>query len=53
MRAGDTGGAIEHRNFDCLVMSFESFRDLFSELRGAGWITPHVEAQRCDYLRAQ
>lgn len=53
VRADDTGGAIKHRKIDFFVMSFENFRYLISELWGVGWITPHVEAQRCDYLRAE
>lgn len=51
VRADDTGSAIKKRKIDFFAVSFENFRFLLSELWGVIWITPHIEAPRCEYLR--
>ncbi|MEM9487532.1 MAG: 3D domain-containing protein, partial [Myxococcota bacterium] len=51
VRADDTGGAIKKRKMDFFVMSFENFRYMLNALWGVIWITPHIEAPRCAYLR--
>lgn len=51
VRADDTGGGIKGRKLDFFVVTYGNFRTLLDELLGVTWITPHVEAPRCDYLR--
>ena len=51
VRADDTGGGIKQRKMDFFVVTYGNFRFLLSELWGVTWITPHVEAPRCQYLR--
>ena len=51
VRADDTGGGIKKRKMDFFVVSYGNFRFLLDELWGITWITPHIEAPRCQYLR--
>jgi hypothetical protein len=51
VRADDTGGGIKGRKMDFFVVTYGNFRALLDNLLGIPWITPHVEAPRCDYLR--
>ena len=51
VRADDTGGGIKKRKTDFFVVSYANFRYLLNELWGVSWITPHIEAPRCEYLR--
>ena len=51
VRADDTGGGIKGRKLDFFVVTYGNFRMLLDELLGVSWITPEVEAPRCDYLR--
>jgi 3D (Asp-Asp-Asp) domain-containing protein len=51
VRADDTGGGIKGRKMDFFVVTYGNFRALLDELLGVTWITPHVEAPRCQYLR--
>jgi len=51
VRADDTGGGIKGRKMDFFVVTYGNFRFLLDELLGVTWITPHVEAPRCQYLR--
>jgi 3D (Asp-Asp-Asp) domain-containing protein len=51
VRADDTGGGIKGRKLDFFVVTYGNFRTLLDALLGVTWITPHVEAPRCDYLR--
>jgi 3D (Asp-Asp-Asp) domain-containing protein len=51
VRADDTGGGIKQRKMDFFVVSYGNFRFLLQEIWQVNWITPHVEAPRCEYLR--
>jgi 3D (Asp-Asp-Asp) domain-containing protein len=51
VRADDTGGGIKGRKMDFFVVTYGNFRSLLDGLLGVSWITPHVEAPRCEYLR--
>lgn len=51
VRADDTGGGIKKRKMDFFVASYGNFRFILDQLLGLMWITPHVEAPRCEYLR--
>jgi len=51
VRADDTGGGIKGRKMDFFVVTYGNFRSLLDELLGVTWITPHVAAPRCEYLR--
>lgn len=51
VRADDTGGGIKGRKLDFFVVTYGNFRTLLDGLLGVTWITPEVEAPRCDYLR--
>jgi len=51
VRADDTGGGIKGRKMDFFVVTYGNFRSLLDELLGVSWITPHVQAPRCEYLR--
>ena len=51
VRADDTGGGIKGRKLDFFVVTYGNFRALLDALLGVSWITPQVEAPRCDYLR--
>ncbi|HEX3764652.1 MAG TPA: 3D domain-containing protein, partial [Kofleriaceae bacterium] len=51
VRADDTGGGIKGKKLDFFVVTYGNFRVLLDELLGVSWITPEVEAPRCDYLR--
>lgn len=51
VRADDTGGGIKGRKLDFFVVTYGNFRMLLDSLLGVTWITPQVEAPRCDYLR--
>jgi len=51
VRADDTGGGIKRRKMDFFVVSYANFRFLLDELANVTWITPHVSAPRCEYLR--
>ncbi|HVK78143.1 MAG TPA: 3D domain-containing protein [Kofleriaceae bacterium] len=51
VRADDTGGGIKLRKMDFFVVTYGNFRWLLQELWGVNWITPVVEAPRCEYLR--
>ena len=51
VRADDTGGGIKKRKMDFFVASYGNFRFLLDEIAGVTWITPHIEAPRCEYMR--
>jgi 3D (Asp-Asp-Asp) domain-containing protein len=51
VRADDTGGGIKKRKMDFFVVTYGNFRFVLDQLQGVTWITPHVEAPRCEYLR--
>jgi 3D (Asp-Asp-Asp) domain-containing protein len=51
VRADDTGGGIKGKKLDFFVVTYGNFRVLLDGLLGVSWITPEVEAPRCDYLR--
>jgi 3D (Asp-Asp-Asp) domain-containing protein len=51
VRADDTGGGIKRRKLDFFVVSYGNFRYLLDELENVTWITPQVNAPRCEYLR--
>jgi hypothetical protein len=51
VRADDTGGGIKKRKMDFFVVTYGNFRFLLDQLQGVTWITPHIEAPRCEYLR--
>ena len=51
VRADDTGGGIKKRKIDFFVVEYENFRDVLTQLNGKIWVTPHIEAPRCEYLR--
>jgi 3D (Asp-Asp-Asp) domain-containing protein len=51
VRADDTGGGIKGRKMDFFVVTYGNFRFLLESLLNVTWITPHVEAPRCQYLR--
>ena len=51
VRADDTGGGIKLRKMDFFVVTYGNFRFLLQELWGTNWVTPQIEAPRCEYLR--
>jgi 3D (Asp-Asp-Asp) domain-containing protein len=51
VRADDTGGGIKRRKMDFFVVTYGNFRFLLDELANVTWMTPHVQAPRCQYLR--
>jgi 3D (Asp-Asp-Asp) domain-containing protein len=51
VRAEDTGGGIKKRKMDFFVVTYANFRYLLTELWGVSYITPHVMAPKCEYLR--
>ena len=51
VRADDTGGGIKKRKMDFFVVTYGNFRFLLDELLNVTWITPHIQAPRCQYLR--
>jgi 3D (Asp-Asp-Asp) domain-containing protein len=51
VRADDTGGGIKRRKMDFFVVTYGNFRFLDEELLDVSWVTPHVNAPRCEYLR--
>ncbi len=51
VRADDTGGGIKLRKMDFFVVTYGNFRVLLQELWGTNWVTPVIEAPRCEYLR--
>jgi 3D (Asp-Asp-Asp) domain-containing protein len=51
VRADDTGGGIKKRKMDFFVVTYGNFRFLLDELANVTWITPHIQAPRCAYLR--
>lgn len=51
VRADDTGGGIKKQKLDFFVVTYGNFRFLLSELWNRNWITPQVQAPRCEYLR--
>ena len=51
VRADDTGGGIKKRKMDFFVVTYGNFRFLLDELENLTWITPHIQAPRCEYLR--
>jgi 3D (Asp-Asp-Asp) domain-containing protein len=51
VRADDTGGGIKRRKMDFFVVTYGNFRFLLDELENVTWITPHVDAPRCEYMR--
>ena len=53
VRADDTGGGIKKRKMDFFVVTYGNFRFLLDQLLNLTWITPHVEAPRCEYMRDQ
>jgi 3D (Asp-Asp-Asp) domain-containing protein len=53
VRADDTGGGIKKRKMDFFVVTYGNFRYLLEQLLNVSWITPHIEAPRCEYMRDQ
>jgi hypothetical protein len=51
VRADDTGGGIKGRKMDFFVVTYGNFRFLLDQLLGVSWMTPHIEAPRCEYMR--
>ena len=51
VRADDTGGGIKRRKMDFFVVTYGNFRFLLDELENVTWITPQIQAPRCDYMR--
>lgn len=51
VRADDTGGGIKRRKMDFFVVTYGNFRFLLDELANVTWITPMIEAPRCEYMR--
>jgi 3D (Asp-Asp-Asp) domain-containing protein len=51
VRADDVGGAIKQRHMDFFAVTYSNYRLLIDQLLGVGWVTPHIEAPRCEYLR--
>jgi 3D (Asp-Asp-Asp) domain-containing protein len=51
VRADDTGGGIKKRKMDFFVVTYGNFRFLLEQLLNVTWITPHIQAPRCEYLR--
>jgi len=51
VRADDTGGGIIRRKMDFFVVGYWNFRFLLEELANVSWVTPHIQAPRCEYLR--
>lgn len=51
VRADDTGGGIKKRKMDFFVVTYGNFRALLEQLLNLTWITPHIEAPRCEYMR--
>jgi 3D (Asp-Asp-Asp) domain-containing protein len=51
VRADDTGGGIKKRKMDFFVVTYGNFRFLLDELDNVTWMTPHVNAPRCEYMR--
>jgi 3D (Asp-Asp-Asp) domain-containing protein len=51
VRADDVGGAIKRRKMDFFVVTYANYRAVIDQLLGIGWVTPHVQAPRCEYLR--
>ena len=51
VRADDTGGGIKQRKLDFFVVTYGNFRWLLQEIWGVNWVTPEIEAPRCQYLR--
>jgi 3D (Asp-Asp-Asp) domain-containing protein len=51
VRADDVGGAIKKRHIDFFVVTYQNYLTLIDELLGVGFVTPHIEAPRCEYLR--
>jgi len=51
VRADDTGGGIKVHKLDFFVVSYGNFRTLLQEVWGVNWVTPYLEAPRCQYLR--
>lgn len=51
VRADDTGGGIKKRKMDFFVVTYGNFRFLLEQLQNVTWITPQIEAPRCEYLR--
>jgi 3D domain len=51
VRADDTGGGIKRRKLDFFVVTYGNFRYLLDELENVTWITPQIQAPRCEYLR--
>lgn len=51
VRADDTGGGIKKRKMDFFVVTYGNFRFLLDQLLGVSWITPHIQAPRCEYMR--
>ena len=51
VRADDTGGGIKRKKMDFFVVTYSNFRFLLDELQNVTWISPQIEAPRCEYLR--
>jgi 3D (Asp-Asp-Asp) domain-containing protein len=51
VRADDTGGGIKKRKMDFFVVTYGNFRFILDQLQAVTWITPTIEAPRCEYLR--
>lgn len=51
VRADDVGGAIKRRHLDFFAVTYGNYRAVIDQLLGVGWVTPHIEAPRCEYLR--
>jgi 3D (Asp-Asp-Asp) domain-containing protein len=51
VRADDTGGGIKRRKMDFFVVTYGNFRFLLDELENVTWMTPQIQAPRCEYMR--
>jgi 3D (Asp-Asp-Asp) domain-containing protein len=51
VRADDTGGHIKGHHIDFFVVTYGNFKILLDETEGLGYVTPHVQAPRCEYMR--
>lgn len=51
VRGDDTGGNIKGREMDFFVVTYANFRFLLDEMANISYISPQVEAPRCEYMR--
>ena len=51
VRGDDTGGGIKRRKMDFFVVTYWNYKFMQDQVLNVPWITPHLEAPRCEYLR--